>query len=123
MKRLTRAEEQVMLVLWKKQHAFVKEILEELQDEPKPAYNTVSTVVRILEQKGFVGHEAFGRSHRYYALISQEAYSKAELNKMLVDHFDGSVKEMLSFFVENNSMSMSDLDDVLKSLESVKKGS
>lgn len=117
---MTRAEEQVMLVLWKKGKAFVKEILEDLQEKPRPAYNTVSTVVRILEQKGFVGHEAFGRSHRYHALISQEDYSNAELNKVLTDHFEGSVKQMLSFFVEKNQMSIKDLDEILKVLESEK---
>ena len=120
MKRLTSAEEQVMLVLWQKGQAFVKEIIEELP-EPKPAYNTVSTVVRILEQKEFVGHEAFGRTHRYHPLITQQEYSNAEMDKMLEDHFDGSAKSMLSFFVENNEMSMEDLDEIMKMLEAKKK--
>lgn len=120
MKRLTAAEEQVMLVLWKKDKAFVKEILAELP-EPKPAYNTVSTVVRILEQKEFVGHDAFGRTHRYYPLIKQEEYSNAEMDKMLENHFDGSAKAMLSFFVENRSMSMKELDEIMKLLEQKKK--
>ncbi|NND94366.1 MAG: BlaI/MecI/CopY family transcriptional regulator [Flavobacteriales bacterium] len=122
MKRLTRAEEQIMLVLWKKGQAFVKEVLEELP-EPKPAYNTVSTVVRILEQKGFVKHEVFGRSHRYEAIISQEEYSGSELDKMVTDHFNGSVKQMLSFFVEKKSMSVKDLDEVLKKLQTKNKKS
>jgi len=120
MKRLTAAEEQVMLVLWKKEKAFVKEILAELP-EPKPAYNTVSTVVRILEQKDFVGHEAFGRTHRYYPIISQEEYSNAEMGKMLEDHFEGSAKRMMSFFVEKQNMSMEELDDILKLLQQKKK--
>ena len=120
MKRLTAAEEQVMLVLWKKDNAFVKEILAELP-EPKPAYNTVSTVVRILEQKQFVGHKAFGRTHRYHPIISQEEYSKAEMGKMLEDHFEGSAKRMMSFFVENRSMSMKELDEIMKLLEQKRK--
>ena len=71
MKQLTKAEEEVMQYLWKLEKAFVKEILEQMP-EPKPAYNTVSTIVRILEQKGFLGFEAFGKSHRYYPLITKE---------------------------------------------------
>lgn len=122
MKRLTAAEEQVMLILWKKGKAFVKEVIEELPD-PKPAYNTVSTVVRILEQKGFVDHESFGRSHRYVPLISQEEYSSAEMGKLLEDHFDGSVKRMLSFFIEAKSISMSDLDEILANVNKKKKKS
>lgn len=116
MKRLTTAEEQVMLVLWKKGQAFVKEVLAELP-EPKPAYNTVSTVVRILEQKGFVGHEAFGRTHRYQPLITQEEYSTAEMDKLLEDHFSGNAQRMLSFFMEKNDLDMKDLDEVLKELK------
>ena len=92
---------------------FVKEIIEGLP-KPKPAYNTVSTVVRILEQKGFVGHEAFGRSHRYYALITQEEYSKNEMDKMLTDHFEGSKSRMLSFFMEENDMSMDELNEIME---------
>jgi len=120
MKRLTQAEEQVMLVLWKKEKAFVKEVLEELP-EPKPAYNTVSTVVRILEQKEFVGHEAFGRTHRYHPLISQEEYSGAEMGKLLEDHFEGSAKRMMSFFMEKRDMSMEDLDEILELIQKKKK--
>lgn len=116
MKRLTKAEEQIMLVLWKRGKAFVKDVIGDL-DEPKPAYNTVSTVVRVLEQKGFVTHKAYGRSHEYYPVISQEEYSKAELDKMINDHFGGSVKRMLSFFVQEESVSLTELDDIMKHLK------
>lgn len=75
MKELTKAEEEIMQVLWKLKQAFVRDILEELP-EPKPAYNTVSTIVRILENKGFVGHEAFGKSHQYYPLVAQDKYKR-----------------------------------------------
>lgn len=118
MKRLTAAEEQVMLILWKKRKAFVKEILADLPD-PKPAYNTVSTVVRILETKGFVGYESFGRTHQYFPLINQEEYSGAEMNKLLKDHFNGSAKRMLSFFMEKQSLSLSDLDGILKQQDKI----
>lgn len=116
MKRLTTAEEQIMLVLWKKGQAFVKEILTELP-APKPAYNTVSTVVRVLEQKGFVGHEAFGRTHRYFPLVEQEEYSGAEMNKLMKDHFSGNAQRMLSFFMEQNDLDLKDLDEVLEQLK------
>lgn len=105
-----------MLILWKKGRAFVKEILAELP-EPKPAYNTVSTVVRVLESKKFVGHESFGRTHQYFPLISQDEYSGAEMNKLLKDHFNGSVERMLSFFMEKQSLDLSDLDAILKQQE------
>jgi predicted transcriptional regulator len=117
MKRLTKAEEQIMLVLWKMGRAFVKEVIAELP-APKPAYNTVSTVVRVLEQKRFVGHTAYGRTYQYYPLISQEEYSKAELDKMVKDHFGGSAKRMLSFFVDQESLSLDELDEVLRTLKS-----
>ena len=120
MVRLTKAEEQIMLVLWKKEKAFVKEILADLP-EPKPAYNTVSTVIRVLEQKGFVGHESFGRTHQYLPAISQEEYSEAELSKMLENHFEGSPQKMLSAFIENQELDLDDLDEIMKLLKQKKK--
>ena len=80
MNELTKAEEEIMQVLWQLDKAFVKEVVEQLP-EPKPAYNTVSTIIRILEKKGFVDHEAFGKSHRYFPLIEKEDYSKQSLTK------------------------------------------
>lgn len=118
--RLTKAEEQIMIVLWKKDKAFVKEILAELP-EPKPAYNTVSTVVRVLEQKGFVGHESFGRTHRYFPAIDQNDYTTSELDKMMKDHFGGSAKKMISAFVENKSIDLSELDELLKLIKKTNK--
>lgn len=105
-----------MLILWKREKAFVKEIIQEME-EPRPAYNTVSTVVRILEQKGFVGYEAFGRSHQYHPLISQEEYSEAEIDKLLTHHFEGSVQRMLNFFISKKDMDIKDLDEVLQHLK------
>ena len=82
MRDLTKAEEQIMQVLWEKEEAFVKEIIEQL-GEPKPAYSTVSTIVRILETKGFVGHKAFGPTHQYHPVVSKEEYSHFTMKKML----------------------------------------
>lgn len=116
-KELTKAEEQIMQILWKAQKAFVKEIIEQME-EPKPAYNTVSTVVRILEKKGFVGFEAFGKSHRYYPLISKEDYSEQVMNQVVGNYFGGSLKRFVSFFVEKKNVELSELDEILKSIDS-----
>lgn len=119
MNELTKAEEQVMQYLWKLEKAFVKEIISQM-DEPKPAYNTVSTIIRILEEKGVVGHEAFGKSHRYFPLITKEEYGKFTAGKMLDKYFNSSVKDLVSFFVKEKQMDMQDLDEILKSIESKK---
>ena len=116
-RELTKAEEQVMQVLWQLEKAFVKEIIEEIPS-PKPAYNTVSTIVRILEKKGFVGYEAFGKSHRYHPLISKSAYASMATDKLMKGYFGNSVQKMLSFFVKENKISLNELDDMMKLLDS-----
>ncbi|HWK55957.1 MAG TPA: BlaI/MecI/CopY family transcriptional regulator [Parapedobacter sp.] len=119
LKELTRAEEQIMQELWNLDKAFVKEIIDRLP-VPKPAYNTVSTIVRILETKGFVGHEAFGKSHRYYPLVSKEEYRTFATGKLLHGYFDNSARNMLSFFLEEQKLDLNDADELLKLLESAK---
>ena len=124
-KELTKAEEQVMQILWKLDKAFVNDILEKIP-EPKPAYNTVSTIVRILEKKGFVDHEAFGKTHRYFPLISKSDYTKAYFRNFLSNYFGNSFQEMVSFFAKEDNMSLSDLEalmnEVGKDLEDDKPG-
>ncbi|MBN1779694.1 BlaI/MecI/CopY family transcriptional regulator [bacterium] len=112
MKELTKAEEQIMQVLWALQKAFVKEIIEELP-EPRPAYNTVSTIVRILESKGFVDHEAFGKTHRYFPVVSKKVYSRFFLKRMITDYFDNSYQNMVSFFAGDKSMTLEELEELL----------
>ena len=112
-RELTRAEEQVMQVLWKLEKAFVKEIVEQMPD-PKPAYNTVSTIVRILEKKGFVGYEAFGKTHRYFPLISKKEYTHSYMKSFMKNYFSNSFKEMVSFFAKEDNMSVGELEDLLK---------
>jgi len=112
MKELTKAEEQVMQLLWKQEKAFVKELIEKMP-EPKPAYNTVSTIVRILEKKGFVGYEAFGKTHRYYPLISKKEYTRKFMKNFMKGYFSNSFKEMVSFFAKEDNMSISDLEELL----------
>jgi BlaI family transcriptional regulator, penicillinase repressor len=112
MKELTKAEEQVMQILWKLEKAFVKDLIDEIPDS-KPAYNTVSTIIRILEKKGFVGHYAFGKTHEYYPLVSKEEYTRSYMRNFMRNYFSGSFKEMVSFFARDDNMSLSQLDDLL----------
>ncbi|MGJ1413433.1 BlaI/MecI/CopY family transcriptional regulator [Sphingobacterium multivorum] len=115
-KELTKAEEQIMQELWEMGRGFVKEIIDRLP-EPKPAYNTVSTIVRILETKGFVRHESFGKSHQYLPKISKEEYKKGITGKLLTNYFDNSPKRMLSYFLEENRLDIKELDDILSIIE------
>lgn len=120
MKELTKAEEQIMQVLWSLEGAFVKDIIEELpplKSGSKPAYNTVSTIVRILADKGFVGHEAHGRTHKYFPLISKEEYSNYFLNSFMGKYFGGSIRKMVSFFVEQNQVDLNDIEELSKYLK------
>ena len=119
-KELTRAEEQLMQVLWQLQKGFVKEVIEQLP-EPKPAYNTVSTIIRILETKGFVGHNAYGKSHEYYPLISKEEYQNFATDKLMSGYFDNSVKRMFSYFVKEEKIDLKEADEIMKLIEKLKK--
>jgi BlaI family transcriptional regulator, penicillinase repressor len=116
---LTNAEEQIMQVLWKIEKGFVKDILEHFND-PKPAYNTISTIVRILERKGLVSFKAYGNSHQYYPLISKKEYTKSHLNKFASNYFGNSMKDLVSFFSENNKLSISEIEETIKLLNELK---
>lgn len=116
MKDLTKAEEQVMQIVWKIKKGFVKDILEKFP-EPRPAYNTVSTIVRILERKGFIGHNAFGKSHEYYPLISKKEYTKTYLSGMLSGYFSDSYKQLVSFFSNENKLSISEMEEIKEMIE------
>lgn len=112
---LTRAELEIMQVLWAKGATVVRGILDEME-EPKPAYNTVSTIVRILEKKGFVGHKAYGKTHEYYPLVSKDDYARRYMNTVLNNFFEGSVSRMVSFFSENKAISVEETDAILEML-------
>jgi BlaI family penicillinase repressor len=116
MKELTKAEEQIMQLLWKQEKAFVKDIIEQMQI-PKPAYNTVSTIIRILEKKGFVGHNAYGKTHEYFPLISRKDYTRSYMGNFMRNYFSGSFQEMVSFFAKEDKMSLSDLDELVKDVK------
>lgn len=118
-KELTRAEEQIMQVLWQLKKGFVKNVIDILP-APKPAYNTVSTIIRILETKGFIGHNAFGKSHEYYPLISREQYQNFATDKLLNGYFDNSVKRMFSFFVQKEKIDLKEADEIMTLIEKLK---
>ena len=111
MKKLTKAEEQIMQVLWDLDKGFVNDIVN-LLPEPKPAYNTVSTIVRILEQKGFIAHKAYGRTHEYYPLVNKEDYSREYLNNFTRNYFSSSYKALASFFAQSENLSIKELEEI-----------
>ncbi len=116
-KPLTKAEEEIMQVLWKLEKAFVKHVVDELPD-PKPHYNTVSTIIKILADKGFVAHESFGKSNRYYPLVRKEDYTKRSMKQFVKGYFEGSYTNMFSFFAKEKDISIEDLESILKELKS-----
>ena len=111
MKKLTKAEEQIMHVLWDLEKGFVNDIVT-LLPEPKPAYNTVSTIVRILEQKGFIAHKAYGRTHEYYPMVNKEDYSREYLNNFTRNYFSSSYKALASFFAQSETLSINELEEI-----------
>lgn len=116
MQKLTKTEEEMMHLLWEAGRATVSELLERL-DEPKPPHSTVSSVVRILEKKGFVGHKAYGKTHEYFPLIEKTDYARTSLTDVLQNYFDGSVSRLVSHLVDDKRLSENDLQDILKKLE------
>ncbi len=119
MKQLTKAEEDIMQILWKLNKANVKDIIKKFP-EPKPAYNTVSTIVRILENKGFVDYEKEGKGHIYFPLVVKQDYSNQSINKLVDNYFQGSFKSMVSFFMKKNDISLKELESVLKDINKEK---
>jgi BlaI family penicillinase repressor len=119
MNTLTKAEEQVMQILWDKKEGFVKDLLEQFP-EPKPAYNTVSTIIRILEKKGFVDHHSYGKSHQYYPLVSREHYRNERFSGLMKDYFNNSMKQVLSHFGKNGSLSLKEADEIIGIMEELK---
>ena len=114
-RELTRAEEEIMQLLWDLGKGFVKDLVERYK-YPKPAYNTVSTLIRILEQKGFVGHTAYGKTHEYYPLITRDEYRKHYLNNMISHYFSGSFKQLVSFFAKEEKIELKELEDILNTM-------
>lgn len=120
MKELTKAEEQIMQILWDMEKGFVKDLLEKFP-EPKPAYNTVSTICRILETKGFVAYKAYGKSHQYYPLLSREEYTKQYLNSFVDNYFGNSIEQLVSFFSKQNKVDLKDAEKIIELMNTLKK--
>ena len=118
-KELTKAEEQVMQILWQLKEGIVKDVLEKMP-EPKPAYNTVSTVVRVLEGKGFIDHKAYGNSHVYFPAISEAEYKKFTFDKMMSNYFSNSYESLVSFLVHEKNLSIQELEEITKLAENLK---
>lgn len=113
---LTRAELEIMQVLWARGAVVIHDILDEME-EPKPAYNTVSTIVRILEKKGFVSHKAYGKTHEYFPLVAKEDYARRYMDGVLKNFFGGSLSRLVSFFSEQKAISLEETDAILRLLQ------
>lgn len=120
MKPLTKAEEQIMQVLWKIGEGFIRDIMDVIPT-PKPHQNTVATILKILIDKEFVGTKAFGRQYQYYPLVSKDAYSKASIKTLVKSYFGGSFSEAVSFMVKENNISVEDLETLLQQLKKGKR--
>lgn len=116
MQKLTNKEEEIMQILWKLKKAFVKEVLAEITEE-QPHYNTLSTIIRNLEEKGFVSHNAFGNTHQYFPIVKMEEYRKRFMNTAIDTYFDSSYKNMVSFFAKEEKISAQELREILAMIE------
>ncbi|MBN2348262.1 MAG: BlaI/MecI/CopY family transcriptional regulator [Bacteroidales bacterium] len=116
MKRLTKAEEEIMLILWRLKEAVVRDVMAQLE-EPETPYTTVSTVIRVLEKKGFITHRAVGTTHIYYPLIQKKEYSRFQLKNFVTNYFNGSFHSMASFFALESKMDLAELKEIISNLE------
>jgi len=115
MKKLTKAEEEVMQLVWSHGPTTVSQLISQM-DEPHPPHSTISSIFRILEKHGFLSHKAYGRTYEYFPLITKKAYSKFSLSGVIKNYFSGSINEMVSFLVEENDLSIKDLTEMMNSL-------
>ena len=115
-KTLTKAEEEIMQVIWKLKSAFLRDILNEIPD-PKPHQNTVATIIKILVEKEFVGVEVFGRTHRYYPLVNRDVYSKGGVKSLVKKYYEGSFSNIVSSMVKENNLSIEELEMLVKQLK------
>ena len=116
MKELTKAEEQVMQYVWKLKKAFLKDIVEEFP-EPRPAYTTISTVIRVLVKKEFLGYNTYGKTHEYFPLVSKEVYFKQHFKKVVRNFFSGSVSNFTSFFTDDDDLNLTELEEMKQTIE------
>ncbi len=119
MKKLTRKEEELMKILWRQEKAFVKDIVEEYPD-PKPHYNTISSLVRLLQDKGIIGFNQYGNTYQYFPLISKEEYRRSFMNQVVSDYFDDSYKSAVAFFVKEKGLSEEEIDELVRLIKDQK---
>lgn len=124
METLTKKEEEIMQILWKLKKGFVHDIIAKLS-EPKPPYNTISSIVRILENKGFVNYKAYGRTHEYFPIISKASYRKHTFKQLISNYFDGSYEQVVSFIIseKENKLSEQDSRELQKLTDKLKENS
>ena len=116
MQKLTNKEEEIMQILWRLEKAFVKEVLAEITED-QPHYNTLSTIIRNLEEKGYVSHNAFGNTHQYFPIVKMEDYRKRFMNTAIKNYFGSSYKNMVSFFAQEEKISAEELREILEIIE------
>lgn len=119
MQKLTNKEEEIMHILWKLKKAFVKDVLAEIKED-KPHYNTLSTIIRNLEEKGYVGYHAYGKTHQYFPIVSLEDYRNKFMNSAIKDYFNNSYKNVVSFFAKEEKISIQELREIIELIESKK---
>ncbi|RZK75813.1 MAG: BlaI/MecI/CopY family transcriptional regulator [Pedobacter sp.] len=112
MEELTKAEERIMQIIWTLQNAFVKDIIAEIDENPKPPYNTISSIVRLLEKKGYVSYKAYGKTYEYFPAISKEEYTKTSFSKLFSGYFDNSPSSLLSFMVKEKTLTQKDITEL-----------
>jgi BlaI family penicillinase repressor len=112
MEELTKAEERIMQIVWTLQKAFVKDIIAEIDEEPKPPYNTISSIVRLLEKKGYVSYKAYGKTYEYFPAISKEEYTKTSFSKLFSGYFNNSPSSLLSFMVKEETLTQKDINEL-----------
>lgn len=116
MKEITKAQEDILKALWEIKDGAASDVLDILPD-PKPAYNTVSTVIKVLEKKGYVSHKTYGKTNVYFAVISKQEYAQYQLKQTIKGLFNGSINQMMSSFVKNKDVSLNELEELKEMLE------
>ena len=114
MEELTKAEERIMQIFWKLQKAFVKDVIEEIDEKPIPPYNTISSIVRILEKKGYLSYKAYGKTYEYFPSIDKVTYGKQSFKKFFANYFDSSASNLLSYMVKEEKLSQADIEEIKK---------
>lgn len=120
MEKLTNKEEEILQILWKLKKGFVKNVVDKLPD-PKPHYNTVSTIIRNMEEKGYVKHQSYGKTHQYYPVVLKDDYRKKHISKTIHNYFENSYKNAVSFFAKEEKISVEELKEIIQIIEQQQK--